>query len=225
MPGQQLSVVVLGACGTVALGLAAEKLRHNVYAPFMVDKATILESKKIVGLTEEQMEEIDKRRDTDGDGISDWDEIHRTKTNPNLYDSCGDGLPDNIRILTGKNVNCRESGVNVEGRLDVKGLGAAPKAGQVGAIPSTDHGAMFGQQFFQDLSKIGPSLGASGTQLMGDGRTMAPALARDPQMIRSFLSDKIEPGILDRVSDEELLKLFDEVAAEKVGIGATTTDH
>ena len=42
-----------------------------------------------------------KTQDTDGDGLSDWDEIHLYHTNPNLADTDGDGYPDGEEVAHG----------------------------------------------------------------------------------------------------------------------------
>ncbi len=43
--------------------------------------------------------------DTDGDGISDGDEVKKYHTNPLLKDSDGDGVPDNVEIASGSDPN------------------------------------------------------------------------------------------------------------------------
>ncbi len=47
-----------------------------------------------------------KTKDTDGDGISDYDELYLTHTSPYLKDSDGDGIPDNAEIKNGADPNC-----------------------------------------------------------------------------------------------------------------------
>ncbi len=45
-------------------------------------------------------------KDTDGDGISDGDELNRYKTSPYLKDSDSDGFDDKTEIETGNDPNC-----------------------------------------------------------------------------------------------------------------------
>ena len=47
----------------------------------------------------------DSAKDTDGDGISDVDEVNLYKTNPNASDSDNDGVTDGIEIVRGYNPN------------------------------------------------------------------------------------------------------------------------
>jgi hypothetical protein len=39
--------------------------------------------------------------DTDGDGVSDWDELHTHSSNPDKQDSDGDGSPDGDEVVAG----------------------------------------------------------------------------------------------------------------------------
>lgn len=222
VPAQQISVVILGFCGSLALGLSVYRVRENVYAPFLVDKGIFEKAKSIVGLTDEQIVEQQKRRDTDGDGLSDWDESNRFRTNPDLYDSCGDGQPDNIRVVTGKNVLCTETGVNLEGRLDLKVLRAEPTKGQLGAVPNPNDAQMFDKDFFQEVSQTIPGFNVTGTNAVDENGKPNPGLARDPALIREVLRGQIDPNMLDQITDEQLLKIFDESVAKQWGTSTST---
>lgn len=61
----------------------------------------------------ERTKDILKDRDSDGDGISDYDEMYVHKTNPYDIDTDGDGINDKIEISLGKNPN--ENNSNTKG--------------------------------------------------------------------------------------------------------------
>jgi hypothetical protein len=46
-----------------------------------------------------------RQRDTDGDGLSDYDEVHNRHTNPLLADSDGDGYSDLVEVALGTDAN------------------------------------------------------------------------------------------------------------------------
>lgn len=54
-----------------------------------------------------------KNKDTDGDGLSDWDELNVYKTSPYLEDSDSDGIKDLAEIKAGTDPNC-PAGKNCE---------------------------------------------------------------------------------------------------------------
>jgi hypothetical protein len=47
-----------------------------------------------------------KSQDTDGDGLSDWDELNIYHTSPYLADTDSDGIPDGVEIKNGTDPNC-----------------------------------------------------------------------------------------------------------------------
>ena len=61
-------------------------------------------------LTEDQREDRDreaaKSKDTDGDGLVDYDELYVYKTSPYIADSDSDGYSDKDEIYSGNNPNC-----------------------------------------------------------------------------------------------------------------------
>ncbi len=57
----------------------------------------------LTNLEEYQLGTDPHNRDTDGDGLSDGDEVHLYHTNPLLYDTDGDGIGDGLEVQTGSN--------------------------------------------------------------------------------------------------------------------------
>ncbi|MFA4954308.1 MAG: thrombospondin type 3 repeat-containing protein [Patescibacteria group bacterium] len=193
---QKVSVVVLGICGVLAIGLSLYNLRLSVMSPFLAKKSEMTAAKKIIGLTQEEEIAKQQRMDTDGDSLSDWDEVNIYHTNPNLRDSCGDGRADNIRVVSGKNLNC--AGKAATGQLDVSG---------VGSIAPTMGGTQ--QQTTDNLL----SMFATGTE--AEASPVEPALARDPAAIRAALKGKVDQTKLNQLSDTQLLEYYDTALAEQ----------
>jgi hypothetical protein len=193
---QKVSVVVLGICGGLAIALSLYNLRLSVMSPFLAKKSEMTTAKKIIGLTQEEEVAKQQRMDTDGDSLSDWDEVNIYHTNPNLRDSCGDGMADNIRVVSGKNLNC--AGKAATGQLDVTGVGSiAPTMG--GSESQTTDNLL--------------SMFATGTEATAS--PSEPALARDPVAIRAALKGKVDQAKLDQLSDAQLLEYYDTALAEQ----------
>lgn len=144
-----------------------------------------------------------KTKDTDSDGISDWDELFIYATSPYLEDSDGDGLSDYEEIYVYKtNPNCPEgqtcSGALIQGDL------------QSNASASSSLGGFY--DILSDLENlndeiISPAINSSSTQSVNPEVT--------PTQLRSLL---LENGFskedLDAFSDADLLEIFKEASAE-----------
>ncbi len=120
-----------------------------------------------------------KKQDTDGDGISDFDEYNVTHTSPFLKDTDGDGLDDKTEIASGHDPLCPQ------GQNCFRDMSLTVENGQ-GIMPDA-------------ISKVlGNSPGAKG---------IAPTLS--PADLRSLLSQNgISGDILSKYSDEEIQKLY-----------------
>ncbi len=198
---QQASVIVVFVCGLLAFGLSFYRLRLNVTAPFLVDKREINNAKEIIGPTPAEEEAAQKRTDTDGDTLSDWDEVHIFQTNPNLRDTCGDGVPDNVRLATGKNLDCLAGAAGV--------LTGTQPASTTAVIPQATPLPNF----------TAPVAGVSSGI---EGPADTTSLPRDPVLIRAALQGKVEQTKLDALSDEDLLRLYDEAMVAQATTSSST---
>lgn len=69
------------------------RLKESIAGPFRLPK------NETPQLTEEDLYQILSQRDTDGDGLSDWQEIFVYGTSPYLVDSDGDGFSDYEEVM------------------------------------------------------------------------------------------------------------------------------
>ena len=191
----------------IAVGLSAYRIQQSVKDPFLVDRSKVLAFRQSLTPSEAEEEARLKRMDTDGDGLSDWDEINVHRTNPNLKDTCGDGVIDNVRILTGQNLACTGKGTNVPGEIDISGV--QPTTSSVyGDIPA----GLSPESVYSDMIQAGARARASST-------SAETSLPRDAALIRAALQGKVEQDQLDALSDSDLLKLYDEaLAAQTSGV-------
>lgn len=202
---QKISVVLLGICGLLAMGLSLYRIQGNVTRPFLVDQQQIVDAKKLIGETPEQEEARLRRTDTDGDTISDWDETYVTKTNPNLRDSCGKGMPDNVWLATGGTGDCAAGGG-----------GSNEGSTTVGQPSSQSALSPF------DFGTNPAATSTSSNQTSQDLQTLLP---RNPDEIRAALQGQVDQEKLDALTDEELLELYDQAISIQANqdAGSTTT--
>ncbi len=86
--------------------LVGDQIENQIQRPAFPQE--FLNDKDQDGLTAEQELELgtsDTETDTDGDGLSDFQEVNETKTDPLKLDTDGDGFADYIEILSGNNPN------------------------------------------------------------------------------------------------------------------------
>ncbi len=215
---QKISVCLLGVCGVLVVGLSFYKLQMSVVEPFLTNNKEMLASKILIGQTPADLEALQKRTDTDGDGLSDWDEVNVYKMNPNLRDSCGDGVLDNIRVVTGKNINCTAQRIGVEVKPVTNGDAAATGTSLTfGAVQSLYPGIPVSDLLVpsqQDSASLDTDLFAPSAPI---GGTPEAPLPRNPMVIRDALKGKVDEAILNKTTDADLLKLYDEAIAVRSG--------
>ncbi|MBI4281111.1 hypothetical protein HY628_02860 [Candidatus Uhrbacteria bacterium] len=146
-----------------------------------------------------------RTKDTDQDGLTDYDELHVWNTSPYLPDSDSDGYSDKTELESGNNPNCptgRQCG-------PVEGAGSGEGQGQTSSQPS---------DFTPGPQTTEISAGLLGLDLLEN----LPA-----QELRKLL---LEYGVpqkqLDALNDEDLVKLYrDSVAKVQADLEAQAREE
>jgi len=212
---QKLSVGILSVCGVLAIGLSVYRIQHSVKEPFLVEKSRALAFRQTLTPSDAETEARLKRIDTDGDGLSDWDEINVYHMNPNVKDTCGDGITDNVRVFTGKNLTCAGKGTNVSGELDVSAVEQTTSS-LYGNLPAGLSPDTLYSQMLQAAAQA-----RSGTTA---NRASDATLPRNAEVIRAALRGKVDRAKLDAISDADLLKLYDQaIEAERRATSTTSS--
>ncbi len=153
--------------------------------------------------TEADSEEALKTKDTDNDGLTDWDELNIYLTSPYLEDSDSDGFSDSEEISSDNDPNCPE------GR-DCYGL-----SGLETGKTTVDESASSA-----DLGSLAEMLGAGKEADQGstDTQNTEELLGSDidaATLRQMLIEGGIDKDMLDQISDEELMKSFKEVVSEE----------
>ena len=90
---QKIGVILLSIFSVFAIGLGILQIRNTMYAPFALNK-------KIPPLVRDDIntEEALMYRDTDKDGLNDFDESYVYLTSRYLADTDSDGLSDKAEV-------------------------------------------------------------------------------------------------------------------------------
>ncbi len=207
-----------------AVGWGSVNLVKTIKSPFQLE---IDDSNKIVVESElDKLAEL-RRKDTDRDGLSDYDELYIYKTSPYLEDSDSDGFLDKTEIETGNDPNCPagqnclfDEGIGVD-----EGLGVA-NIGQTDLSPAEIRALLIEQgvdpniinavddqtltRLYQESLQELQSEQASIAPQSGDGQLSQDQLTPE-QLRQELLKAGMSPDLLNQVSDEDLWQAYLEV--------------
>lgn len=211
---QKISAGILAFCGVIAMTLSVQRIQAGVNNPFTVSKTKYEQSKSVVETIAPEQRELEesKRRDTDGDGISDYDEEKVIGTSPYLRDTDGDGIPDNAELAQGTNPICPEGQACTGEPMDLTLITSSTRLFLTGGVTEGYTGDEMYAQFQMGLNEGKKQVKATGST----STMLEPTLVRDPAEIRRVLreSGKITEADLAKITDEQLLKLYDEAMLE-----------
>lgn len=195
---QKLSVGILSVCGIVTIVLGIVQLRRTIIYPFTAPVEKLVEIKNMFGPTEAELEAEAKRTDSDGDGLSDWDEENVYRTSSYLADTDSDGEADNLEIAKGTDPNCPVG--KVCAFIQPEDGGTDSKSGS--AVQSGSEGGM---------------------NIPGSVLSLKPE--RDPAAIRTFLQAQgMSDAELSNYTDAMLLEAYDQSSSSFEDSSNTVTD-
>ncbi len=147
--------------------------------------------------TQDNSQEALKSKDTDGDGLSDWDELYFYKTSPYLADSDSDGINDKAEVDNGTDPNCPEGRDCYDNALLNSDKAVTPTS----TVSSQ----------FLDSKSNGTDTVTNNSQV-NPGNNAQNLDNLDPAQIRQLLLvNGMDKNILDQISDEDLVNGFQDV--------------
>ena len=193
---QKLSASILSICGVVALVLSFAQVRSQLSSPFLVQRQVLDRSNAFFAQQEEEAQqlELQRKKDNDGDGLSDYDELYVYHTSPYLTDTDGDTIPDGEEVARGIDPNCPEGKTCTDTQALVS---SGTTSTLMAPLTTTD---------------VINGTGSAGT-------TVQPAELRSYLLSQGLLSQEQ----LDTISDEVLLQVYGMVYTQQLGQATTST--
>lgn len=101
---QKAGYAVVIICGVLGVVFGLFYMVHHLHKPFIIT----YNGDRVLNGDEEQAKEIarQKREDTDGDGVNDYDELNVYASSPYLVDTDSDGYTDDFEITSGMDPAC-----------------------------------------------------------------------------------------------------------------------
>lgn len=173
---QKVSFILLMIFSILVIVLGCLQIRNTLYKSFAQNSGIPLDINSQVKNTDAL-----RQRDTDGDGLNDYDELYVYSTSPYLADSDSDGINDGQEVQNKTNPNCKEgSGCEADATLVT-------------------------QKTTSTISGSEPSVTIGGVTFSGDTADLGQIFS-DPQKIRQLL---VESGMTEEAvsafTDQELL--------------------
>ncbi len=99
---EKIIISVLIVVGILAIFFGAKSFSDNIFYPtwLRMDNASVSDSQDLAEV------QALKNKDTDGDGLSDYDETYVYRSSPYLADSNSNGINDKQEVLAGKDPSC-----------------------------------------------------------------------------------------------------------------------
>ncbi len=200
--GQKFVFGILLLFGVAVLSLGFLQIAGNINGPFKKNTPSSSSGTEQPKTALEEAIEM-KNADTDGDGISDYDETYIYNTSIYLDDSDSDGISDSDEIAGGTDPSCPEGKdcSSSDTALD------AEAEGQTGADPN-------------DLMNIGLNSNEAFSlpQESGSSVDQAEALRilqdASPDELRQMLIEAgMEKEVLDGIDDDTLMKTYEDALA------------
>lgn len=127
LPKEKLNSILILSIGFFALIIAGAVMWSNLNNPFADIIRQGIEQDKVLAATQQAELLAQQTKDTDGDGLSDYDELNKYSTSPYLKDSDSDGIDDKAEVTRGTDPNCPE-GQNC--------FASASQSSSTGAVPT-----------------------------------------------------------------------------------------
>lgn len=187
---KKVAVVFLILLAISVLVFWVWEMRQNINKPFDYSKTSTATS---TSNSEEDMKAVLKSRDTDSDGLSDYDEIYTYKTSPYLEDSDSDGLSDQKEVAQGTNPNCPQ------------GKDCTISAPEAVATSTTDINSLTPATTLNSETTL--TTNSANEELLQKALSGQADAATLRQLLISGGANKEE---LDKISDLDLLKSYQE---------------
>ncbi|MFA6171186.1 MAG: thrombospondin type 3 repeat-containing protein [Patescibacteria group bacterium] len=215
--GQKIAVAVLAVFALFVVVIWTVQFKKSLTQPFVyngeTDTADNAATSACSGPDCPETVARQKSADTDHDSLNDYDELYIYQTSPYLEDSDSDGILDGVEVKNGTDPNCPE------GKVCYKSSISSGAQTQASSTPNSVNLETL-QQMSQQLDALSPAVQNEASQ-QTNSNTGSDALQQltsgqiDAKTLRQLLIDHgMQKSVLDKISDDELIKSFGEVMSQ-----------
>lgn len=205
---QKIAFIIFVVSAVFLLFLSGASVFDGIQAPFRGSVQDLIKNKDLLKDPIVEQEKLERRTDTDGDGISDWLETNTFKTSPYLWSTAGDDVPDNVKLALGENPLCKhgEKCTPNPMRFDL-GSSTLPYADLLDSQKSVKEISTYLTGNSKMAETLKQEAGQAGASM--DLRSQVPT---DPAIIRKALLDtgKVTKEQLEGVTDGQLMQMVNQ---------------
>jgi len=217
---QKFFLLLISLLGGAALVFGAREVFKNFYTPY--PKIAGKNSQPINSELENFYQNYSaiialQNKDTDADGLSDYDELYIYNTSPYLSDTDADGLDDKAELAGGSDPLCA-SGQNCELAIS-KNSGDEVLKNLTGSLDVSLNPEIYKEN--SDLQFLDQAIPDTAVANSGDLGTTSDLeltlenILSSPESLRKFLlTNGMKQEDLDKLSDQELLLAVEEAMGE-----------
>jgi len=187
---QKIAAASLAVFAILIIILWAAQLRSNIYGPFNSGTAGNLAA----GSEATDQTQALKNKDTDADGLSDYDELNVYLTSPYLADTDSDGLSDSAEIKNNTDPNCPQGRTCTSGLIEETGGANNTASGTLNSLLNQ----------FGATNPTNPSASLNSEQLNALKNIDAASLRQ------LLLQAGMDKTTLDKISDADLMTSYSE---------------
>jgi len=204
-----LGIILFALIGASALVLGVMNTENGIATPLKADLGATQQFSNAVNGDNVNADDIAalKNKDTDGDGLSDYDELYIYHTSPYIKDSDSDGIPDGTEVKNGTDPNCPQG----------QDCGTPAPANNPSSFSDADQTSLNVNDILNgssgDTSPLTPDLNTG---------TIPTATINDAAQIRQMLKDQgLTDDVLNSIDDKTLVQMYND-SAGSVNANANT---
>ncbi len=194
---QKIAAVSLAVFAVLIVILWVAQLRNNIYGPFNAPAGN--QVAQTGALDQAAKDAALKTKDTDGDGLSDYDELYVYHTSPYLSDTDSDGTADGVEIKNGTDPNCP-----VGRDCASTGLLNNPQATGTPAASNDTLNSLLNQ--FGAVNPASQPTTTNSTASLNSDQLNALKNIDAASLRQLLLQNGMDKATLDKISDTDLLK-------------------
>ncbi|OGL63426.1 hypothetical protein A3C09_01010 [Candidatus Uhrbacteria bacterium RIFCSPHIGHO2_02_FULL_47_44] len=196
---QKIAFALLVFLGFGGIIFGFRSFGSHLYRPIQQQFAKYYTGEDVVNPNAKDSKEIEeqKKKDTDIDGLSDYDELYVYKTSPYLRDSDSDATDDKTEVFAGTDPNC-PVGKNCVSLGETANVDSTSPQDFLGSTPGNEAILQSGQLKFQNKEDVQKFFKA----------------ATATEIRAALIQSGVKKEEVDKISDEDLQKLFEQAIGQ-----------